>query len=330
MSAITMDTRTPEVYWILGSLLALVSLASLIGLLLRRRQPANPAIENLNARIRAWLVMILIGGGALLAGRIAVILLFACVSFLALREFVTQTPVRRADHSALFMCFFIALPVQYLLIGADKYGLFSIWIPVYGFLGLAVLAALFTDTTRFLDRTAATQWGLIVCVYCVSHIPALMTLQIPGYGNRAPLLMVLRLGKAVRAASAGPGRLALEDGRGTAGRGPQRDAARRSAVAHHSVQDMAGRCYCPADCGSWVSRRISNVGDQARPWHQGLEPPDRRSRWNARPHRFSLLFGASVFSPDAVFFRAHLIQLGHCERLGLGHLVNLHYRNPEN
>jgi len=190
MSAITMDTRTPEVYWILGSLLALVSLASLIGLLLRRRQPANPAIENLNARIRAWLVMILIGGGALLAGRIAVILLFACVSFLALREFVTQTPVRRADHSALFMCFFIALPVQYLLIGADKYGLFSIWIPVYGFLGLAVLAALFTDTTRFLDRTAATQWGLIVCVYCVSHIPALMTLQIPGYGNRAPLLMV--------------------------------------------------------------------------------------------------------------------------------------------
>jgi phosphatidate cytidylyltransferase len=185
-----MDTRIPEVYWILGGLLATVSLASLLGYILHRRQPAAPAIQNLNARIRSWWVLILVGGGALLAGRIAVILLFALVSFLALREFVTQTPVRRADHSALFVCFFIALPAQYWLVGIGWYGLFSILIPVYGFLAVAMVAALFTDTKRFLDRTATTQWGLIVCVYCVSHIPALMTLQIPGYETRSPLLVV--------------------------------------------------------------------------------------------------------------------------------------------
>ena len=69
-------------------------------------------------------------------------------------------------------------------------GLFSIWIPVYGFLVLAIVAALFTDTERFLDRTATTQWGLILCVYCISHIPALMTLQISGYERRTPLLML--------------------------------------------------------------------------------------------------------------------------------------------
>lgn len=185
-----MHTQIPEVYWILGSLLSAVSLASLIGYALKRSQPLNPAIGNLNARIRSWWMMILIGGGALLAGRIAIILLFAFISFLALREFVTQVPVRRADHSALFVCFFLALPVQYVLVGIGWYGLFSIWIPVYCFLVLAVVAALFADTGRFLDRTAATQWGLILCVYCVSHIPALMTLRIPGYENRAPLLMV--------------------------------------------------------------------------------------------------------------------------------------------
>jgi len=175
-----------EVYWILGSLLAAVSLASLIGYVLKRRQPANPSIDNLNARIRSWWVLILLGGGALLAGRIAIILLFAFISFLALREFVTQTPVRPADHSALFICFFLALPVQYVLVGVGWYGLFSIFIPVYCFLALAVAAALFTDTERFLERTAATQWGLILCVYCISHIPALMTLHIPD----SPLLMV--------------------------------------------------------------------------------------------------------------------------------------------
>jgi phosphatidate cytidylyltransferase len=185
-----MRTRTEEVYWILGALLAAVSLASVAGYVLKRRHPLAPAIENLNARIRSWWILILLGGGVLLAGRIAIILLFALISFLALREFVTQAPVRRADHSALFICFFLALPIQYVLIGIGWYGLFSILIPVYCFLALAIAAAVFTDAYRFLDRTATMQWGLILCVYCISHVPALMTLRIAGYGDRVPLLMV--------------------------------------------------------------------------------------------------------------------------------------------
>ncbi len=179
-----------EVYWILGGLLAVASIANIIGILLERRRPESPVILNLNARIRSWWVLIIIGGAALLAGRIAAIVLFALLSFLCLREFITQVPGRRADHSALFACFFIALPVQYILIPLDWYGLFSIWIPVYGFLVLPVLAVLFSDTDHFLDRTAATHWGLMICVYCISHIPALMTLRIPGYVGRTPLLMV--------------------------------------------------------------------------------------------------------------------------------------------
>jgi phosphatidate cytidylyltransferase len=179
-----------EVYWILGSLLAVVSIASIVGNILERRRPGSPVILNLNARIRSWWVLIIIGGAALLAGRIAAVVLFAMLSFLCLREFITQVPGRRADHSALFACFFIALPVQYLLIAVDWYGLFSIWIPVYGFLVLPILAVLFNDTDRFLERTATTHWGLMICVYCISHIPALLTLRIPGYEGRSPLLMV--------------------------------------------------------------------------------------------------------------------------------------------
>jgi phosphatidate cytidylyltransferase len=187
---VTVPGQMVAVYWILGGLLAAVSLASVIGYALQRRQPMNPGIRNLKARIQSWWVMILVGGGALLAGRLAIILLFACISFLALREFSTQAPARRADHSALLVCYFLALPVQYVLIGIGWYGLFSIWIPVYCFLALAIAAALFTDTERFLDRTAAVYWGLMVCVYCISYIPALMTMRIPGYENRGPLLVV--------------------------------------------------------------------------------------------------------------------------------------------
>jgi phosphatidate cytidylyltransferase len=161
-----------NIYGILVSLLAAVSLASLIGYVLHRRQPANPAIDNLNARIRSWWVIILLGGGALLAGPIAIILLFAFVSFLALREFLA----RPLDRSAVFISFFIALPLQYVLVGLGSYRLFSILIPVYCLLALA--------------GTAVMPWGLILCIYCISYIPALLTLRISGYGDRTPLLIV--------------------------------------------------------------------------------------------------------------------------------------------
>jgi phosphatidate cytidylyltransferase len=163
--------------------------ASVVGYVLHRRA-AGAAVDNLNARIRAWWVMIAISGGVLLAGNGAIVALFGLLSFLALREFVTQTPVRRADHTALFVSFFLALPVQYVLIGVKWYGLFAIFIPVYAFLTIPILSAVFADAQKFLQRTAETQWGLMICVYCLSHVPALLTLHIPGYQGRGALLVV--------------------------------------------------------------------------------------------------------------------------------------------
>lgn len=164
-------------------------LATAVGYVLHRRS-AGAAVDNLNARIRAWWVMIAISGGVLVAGNGAIVALFGLLSFLALREFVTQTPVRRADHMALFVSFFLALPVQYVLVGVQWYGLFAIFIPVYAFLTIPILSAVFADAQKFLQRTAETQWGLMICVYCLSHVPALLTLHIPGYQGRGALLVV--------------------------------------------------------------------------------------------------------------------------------------------
>jgi phosphatidate cytidylyltransferase len=36
---------------------------------------------------------------------------------------------------------------------------------------------------------AELQWGLMITVFCVSHVPALLTLDIPGYGGRELLLI---------------------------------------------------------------------------------------------------------------------------------------------
>ena len=182
-----MDRHTLLLFAGIGALLLI---ASLIGFLLKRRAAEpSPTIDNLNARIAAWWVMVLVIGGAFLLGHVAVTLLFALVSFYALREFITLTPTRQSDYWPLLAAFYVVLPVQYLLIGYSWYGLFSIFIPVYVFLLLPILASLGGDTTRFLERASKVQWGLMIAVFCISHVPALLTLQIAGYEGRNLLLI---------------------------------------------------------------------------------------------------------------------------------------------
>jgi phosphatidate cytidylyltransferase len=163
-------------------------LATAIGQALQLRF-ANATMANLNARIGAWWVLVALIGLAFLFGKPGVIVLFGFASFAALREFVTLAPTRRGDHWALLAGFFVVLPAQYTLIWIDWYGLYAIMIPVYAFLLLPIAAALRGEKARFLERVADVQWGLMVSVYCLSHVPALITLQIPGYEGRGLLLI---------------------------------------------------------------------------------------------------------------------------------------------
>jgi phosphatidate cytidylyltransferase len=172
-----------------GGIAAVLVMASAIGFALTSRYAENPVVSNLNARIKAWWVMVALIGVAFAVGKAGVIVLFALASFAALREFLTLTPTRRGDHMALAVCFFIVLPLQYYLIWIEWYGLYSILIPVYVFLMLPVVAALRGDTTGFMRRIAEAQWGLMISVYCLSHVPALLTLPIPGFEDRKLLLL---------------------------------------------------------------------------------------------------------------------------------------------
>ncbi len=181
---------------IFGAVFLVLAVASTIGLTLKWRHGfdrAHATIDNLNARLKAWWIMIAVIAAATWTGVWAVIGLFALVSFQCLREYVSLAPTRKGDHRALIWSFYVFLPLQYYLIAAGWYGLFSILIPVYAFLLLPISASLGADTTRFLERSAKIQWGLMICVYCLSHVPALLTLEIPGYEGRNLLLVVFLL-----------------------------------------------------------------------------------------------------------------------------------------
>ncbi|PXA04976.1 phosphatidate cytidylyltransferase [Coraliomargarita sinensis] len=150
--------------------------------------------QNLMARIYAWWAMVLVLAVAMLVGKIGTVVIFAAISFQALREFLTMTPTRGGDHRALCWSFFFILPAQYLCIALELEVMSWIFIPVYAFMFIPIRAALAEDTTDFLARTARTQWGLMICVYFVSQGPSLLLIDIPGYeGENMKLLFFMVL-----------------------------------------------------------------------------------------------------------------------------------------
>lgn len=170
----------PSHYLFFG-IFTVLTAATVVGNVLARRQLAsdpNPVIENLNARIRSWWLIVTLVVVAFLAGLPGMIVLFGLASFAALREFLSLLHTKRSDHLALWVSFFVILPLQYYWIVIDWYGVFSIFMPVYAFVALPTIAVLRGDPSRYMQRVAEVQWALMICVYCVSHVPALMTLKL--------------------------------------------------------------------------------------------------------------------------------------------------------
>ena len=172
----------PKNWGLVGGVLVILALVTSVGQLLKRQSDIGlnqAVVYTFNSRVRSWWLICTILAAAFFLGKVASVILFGLISFWALREFITLTPTRLGDHRTLFWVFFLFTPLQYVLVAKDKYALYSILIPVYGFLFIPARVALAGDFKRFLERTAKIQAGLMICVYCLSYAPALLYLP-PG------------------------------------------------------------------------------------------------------------------------------------------------------
>ena len=177
-----------ELIWLFSGVALILLAGTIAGLWLRQNRP-GAVTDNLVARVNAWWVMVAVLSVAFWAGPLGVTLLFALLSLGALREFLVLTAQSPADRLVQTLILTVALTVQYWLIWDDWYGLYAIFIPVYAFLALTILTALQGDTTGFLARIAALHLALMLCVYALSHVPALLYLVIPGYAGKSALLI---------------------------------------------------------------------------------------------------------------------------------------------
>jgi phosphatidate cytidylyltransferase len=172
-------------------MLALLSIGALVASLRDRGTDDvhTQKLRDLNRLLNtSWAMSAVFWVGWALGDTVATVL-FALVAFFALREFITLSPTRHGDHRSLVLAFFVVLPVQFSLVVTRHFDLFTVFIPVYVFLAIPVVSALAGDTERFLERNAKLQWGIVVCVYGMSHVPALLLLSFPAYAGKNAFLV---------------------------------------------------------------------------------------------------------------------------------------------
>ena len=268
LRSLSVSQQVGLLFVVLFGLLALVTIVA-FGRTLRDLPPEQAALRERFAReLRALWLGALVFWVSWASGPLGSTLLFGFVSFFALREFVTLTHTRRADHRALLLAFFVILPMQYVLVGTGLLNAFTVFIPVYVFFAIPVISALANDPFRFLERTAKIQWGITVTVYGMSHAPALLLLDLPGYQRARRLPGPLpRPRRRRRPASA---------------RRPRAGALRRRPVARAISRSFSWRAF-GAGAGAAARRRpAALLGDAVQADRRAGDGRDRRRRRHAR------------------------------------------------
>ena len=183
------DQQVALLFVILFGVLLLISASASLLAVRERSLKQDDRFQQFQRELRAVWLGAVVFWLAWVSGPAGATVLFGIISFLALREFVTLVKTRRGDHRSLLLAFFAALPIQYVLVANRNFDLFSVFIPVYVFLAIPVVSALAGDPQRFLERNAKIQWGIVVCVYGLSHAPALVLLDFPRHQGRGAFLL---------------------------------------------------------------------------------------------------------------------------------------------
>lgn len=165
---------TRQVWLVLAGILGLLVVASLVSWYLERKGPPGKYHE-LRQRVQSWWIMVGVFGVAIAIDRSLSIIFFGLVSFLALKEYLSLIPTRRADRRVLFWAY-LSIPVQYYWIYRGWYGMFIVFIPVWVMLLISARMVLIGETKDFLRAVGTIQWGLMLMVFAISHQAYLLVL----------------------------------------------------------------------------------------------------------------------------------------------------------
>ncbi len=191
-----MFIKLPVLY-VLGGIFLFLIVATTVAFVISRLRPGK-GIEEVRIRIRTWWIMISVVVVALTTNLVISLAFFSLLCFLALREFLSLIPTRKADRLVLF-CAYLVIPLQYYWIYLKWYGMFIVFIPVYVFLFFPLLMVSTGETQGFLRAIGTLHWGLMTAVFSISHAAFLLVLpdeRNPGAGNLGNIIFLLILTQA--------------------------------------------------------------------------------------------------------------------------------------
>ncbi len=171
-----LDHLTREVGITLGGIAIALVVASVLVRVLKKLKPDRDDTE-LRLRIRTWWVIAWMFGLAVVLSPKTSVGFLGFVSFLALKEYLSLIPTRRADRRVLFWAY-LAIPFQYYWAYSGWYGMFVIFIPVYLFLFLPARMVSIGQTDGFLRAVGTLNWGLMTTVFSLSHTAALLMMKV--------------------------------------------------------------------------------------------------------------------------------------------------------
>lgn len=139
----------------------------------------SPSLAKIGSRIAfLWVVMSVFLLAILYSVKILVLYIWF-IAFLALKEFFSMTPTRRADRRVLF-CAYLSLPIQFILILLERRTAFSMFAPIHVFLILPMVMVMVGEARGFLRAWSTMGWAIISTVYSLGHLAYLLVL--PGVG----------------------------------------------------------------------------------------------------------------------------------------------------
>ncbi|MEI8610064.1 phosphatidate cytidylyltransferase [Enterovibrio sp. Hal110] len=186
-----MTSILPHSQHVMVSVFAALVAGTAVYLWKSRTTPDGDFLE-LKLRIRSWWWMVGIIFVALFLPLQYTIVFFGFLSFMALKEFLSIVPIRLADRRVIFWAY-LSIPLHYYWLSIEWYGMFIIFIPVYMFLYLPMVAVLIGDTNGFIRSAEVIHWSMMLTVFCLSHMAYLLVLpsKNPDAGSLGMLLFLL-------------------------------------------------------------------------------------------------------------------------------------------
>ena len=160
--------------YLMSAIIVALVVGTLVYLWLSRKYKERDYLE-LKLRIRSWWWMVGIVFFVLALPLQYSLCFIGFLSFMALKEFLSIVPTRLADRRVIFWAY-LSIPFQYYWLASEWYGMFIIFIPVYMFLYLPMVAVLIGETKGFIRSIGIIHWALMLTTFCISHIAYLLVL----------------------------------------------------------------------------------------------------------------------------------------------------------